>query len=86
VADGLREPLVGRFGKRKPSPRMDLPVVDAREAVGGERLQHPCNQPKKPFDLHDLPFAEDRFEAMEPGAPSALERLVDEVDVQPHIP
>jgi hypothetical protein len=86
VSDRLGQPLVGRFGERQPSPGIDFPVVDTRESVRREGLEHPRYQPEQSFDLDNLALAEDCFEPVQEGESFSPECFVDEVDVETNVP
>lgn len=62
MTDGFRKAFVRRLWERKPTPRVDLPVVHTTESEGPESMQHLRDEAEQALDLHDLPLPEDRLE------------------------
>jgi hypothetical protein len=85
MADGFGQPLMSGFGERQPASGSDLPVVDSREALGGEGVEDQGGRAKQPLDLHDLLLSENGLEPVEERNSPAAERLVDQVDLQVHV-
>jgi hypothetical protein len=86
VAYGFREASMGRLRERQPSPRVDLPVIDVREAADRKRVQRPRAESQEVALLDHGTLSKETLELLEYRDLGLPQSLVTKVDLKPDMP